>query len=172
MSGSKDDPVSSLSELAVSFPNAGELTATDLSDGLRSQFADAAIIRLGEASHGTQEFFELRFRLTRLLVEEFGVRAIGIEAGFDPLCRVAELVGAVGGCLPLQDAAVVQKVDAKRHLGLSDVRVADKVWRVVSGFQRMAPRTPLLVFSDRLSVFRYFWNDFRNSAGVLTTVGI
>mgnify|MGYP007008814644 CR=1 FL=1 len=78
--------------------------------------------------------------------------------------------GAVGGWLSLQDAAVVQKVDAKRHLGLSDVRVADKLWRVVSGFQRIAPRTPLLVFSDRLSVFRYFWNDFRNSLGWIQPV--
>jgi len=78
--------------------------------------------------------------------------------------------GAVGGCLPLQYAAVVQKVDAKRHLGLSDVRVADKVWRVVSGFQRMDSRTTLLVSSDRLSVFRYFWNDFRNSSVLIQPV--
>ena len=92
MSGSKGDLVSSLSEIAVTFPNEGELTATDLSDRLRSHLDDAAVIGLGEASHGTQEFFELRFRLTRLLVEEFGVRAVGIEAGFDPLCRVNELV--------------------------------------------------------------------------------
>jgi erythromycin esterase len=97
MSGSKDDLVPSLSELAVPFPSAGELTATDLSDGLRSQLDDATVIGLGEASHGTQEFFELRFRLTRLLVEEFGVRAVGIEAGFHPLCRIAELVGAGEG---------------------------------------------------------------------------
>ncbi|ELZ43317.1 succinoglycan biosynthesis [Halorubrum coriense DSM 10284] len=97
MSGSKDDPVSSLSELAVPFPTAGKLTAMDFSDRFRSQLDDATIIGLGEASHGTQEFFELRFRLTRLLVEEFGVRAVGIEAGFDPLCRVAELVDAGEG---------------------------------------------------------------------------
>lgn len=97
MSGSKDDPVSSVSELAVPFPDTGELTAIDLSDRLRSRVDDATIIGLGEASHGTQEFFELRFRLTRLLVEEYGVRVVGIEAGFDPLCQVAELVDAGEG---------------------------------------------------------------------------
>ncbi|MFC4549697.1 MULTISPECIES: erythromycin esterase family protein [Halorussus] len=92
MSGTKEDLLSSLSELAVPFPNADELTATDLPDGLRSRLDDATVIGLGEASHGTEEFYELRFRLIRLLVEEFGVRAVGIEAGFDPLCRVNDLI--------------------------------------------------------------------------------
>lgn len=90
MADPKDDLLSSLSELAVPLPNADELTATDLSDGLRSRFDDATVIGLGEASHGTQEFFDLRFRLIRLLVEEFGVRAVGFEAGFDWVCFVRE----------------------------------------------------------------------------------
>jgi erythromycin esterase len=92
------DLISSVSELAVPFPNGGgDLAQKDLSDGLRSQFADATVIGLGEASHGTQEFFDLRFRLIRLLVEEFGVRAIGFEAPFDPLHRVDDLVVAGEG---------------------------------------------------------------------------
>lgn len=112
MTGPKDDLVSSLSELAVPFPNAGDLTATDLSDRLRSQLDDAAVIGLGEASHGTQEFFDLRFRLTRLLVEEFGVRAVGIEAGFDPLCRVNELVVAGEGDI----RSLLAEIDVYRPL--------------------------------------------------------
>ena len=47
MSQPEEDPLPALSELAVPFPNAGELTAKDLSDGLRSQFDDATIIGLG-----------------------------------------------------------------------------------------------------------------------------
>jgi erythromycin esterase len=91
------DLFSSISDLAIPFPNVGDLAQKDLSDGLRSQFADARVIGLGEASHGTQEFFDLRFRLIRLLVEEFGVRAIGFEAPFDPLHRVDDLVAAGEG---------------------------------------------------------------------------
>lgn len=93
----EDDLLPTLSQLAVPFPNAGDLTATDLSEELRSQLGNAAVIGLGEASHGTQEFFDLRFRLIRLLVEEFGVRAVGFEAPFDPLHRVDELVVAGEG---------------------------------------------------------------------------
>ena len=97
MSEPKADLLSSLSELAVPFPDAGNLTGADLADELCSRLDGATVIGLGESSHGTQEFFELRFELTRLLVEEFGVRAVGLEAGFDPLCRVNELVAAGAG---------------------------------------------------------------------------
>jgi erythromycin esterase-like protein len=83
----EDDLVSSLSELAVPFPNTSGLTATDLPATCHARFDDATVIGLGEASHGTQEFFELRLQLTRLLGAEFGVRAVGFEAEFDPLCR-------------------------------------------------------------------------------------
>lgn len=89
--------VSRVSEVATPIPEAGDLTPSDLPEGLRERFDDATVIGLGEASHGTREFYEHRFRLTRLLVEAFGVRAIGFEAGFDPLCRIAERVAAGEG---------------------------------------------------------------------------
>lgn len=97
MTETNEGLVSSLSDIAVPFPNAADLTATDLPDGLRSRLGDATVIGLGEASHGTREFSELRLRLTRLLVEEFGVRAVGIEAGFDPLCRINDRITAGEG---------------------------------------------------------------------------
>lgn len=97
MTEPKDDLLASLSELAVPFPNANELTAADLPDGLRSRFDDAAVIGLGEASHGTQEFSELRLRLVRLLVEEFGVRAVAFEAPFHQFRRIDERVAAGAG---------------------------------------------------------------------------
>jgi erythromycin esterase len=96
MSELADTLQASVLELAVPLPE-GKLTGTDLSEELRAQFEDATVIGLGEASHGTQEFFDLRFRLIRLLVEEFGVRALGFEAPFDPLHRVDELVAAGEG---------------------------------------------------------------------------
>ncbi|MBP1986855.1 erythromycin esterase family protein [Halolamina salifodinae] len=97
MSETDPDLVLSVSELASPLPRTDELTAAELPAGLRSRFDDATVLGLGEASHGTREFVEQRFRLTRLLVEEFGVRTVGLEAGFDPLCRVGDRIDAGEG---------------------------------------------------------------------------
>ncbi|WP_049979560.1 erythromycin esterase family protein [Halolamina rubra] len=96
MSNPNDDLVSAVSAQAHAFPES-ELRPEDLPPGLATRLDEASVIGLGEASHGTQEFFDLRFRLVRLLVQSFGVRAIGFEAGFDPMCRVGELVAAGEG---------------------------------------------------------------------------
>jgi erythromycin esterase len=49
---------------------------------LDSLFSRAKIFGLGEATHGTKEFFELKHRLLRYLVENHGVRALGFEYDF------------------------------------------------------------------------------------------
>lgn len=126
-----EDLRSSLSELAVPFPNTDDLTTTDLPDGFHSRLDAATVIGLGEASHGTQEFYELRFRLIRLLVEEFGVRAVAFEAPFHEFCRTDERVTAgtgdvrsiltgMDGYRPMQAAPIadlfewLQSVNAER----------------------------------------------------------
>ncbi|MFO7979615.1 MAG: erythromycin esterase family protein [Candidatus Aminicenantes bacterium] len=45
-------------------------------------FSQAQVIGLGEATHGTREFFELKQRLLRYLVENHNVRALGFEFDF------------------------------------------------------------------------------------------
>jgi erythromycin esterase len=49
---------------------------------LDSAVAAARVVGLGEATHGTAEFFELKHRLFRYLVEAHGHRALGYEVGF------------------------------------------------------------------------------------------
>lgn len=49
---------------------------------LWDRLSDARVIGLGEATHGTREFFQLKHRLIRFLVEQLGVRVIGWEANF------------------------------------------------------------------------------------------
>lgn len=49
---------------------------------LREAIADRTIVGLGEATHGTREFFRLKHRLVRFLVEERDVRLFGLEANF------------------------------------------------------------------------------------------
>lgn len=45
-------------------------------------FADAAVIGLGEATHGTREFFRCKHRLIRYLVTELDLRVVGFEATY------------------------------------------------------------------------------------------
>lgn len=47
---------------------------------LRSIFADATIIGMGEATHGTREFVEVRHRLLEFLVSEMGFNTLALEA--------------------------------------------------------------------------------------------
>lgn len=91
------DLVSAVSERATPLPEPADLTPSDLPDALRSQLEEAAVVGLGESSHGTSEFHEVRFALIRLLVAEYGVRAVAFEAGFDPMCRVDDPVVAGEG---------------------------------------------------------------------------
>ena len=47
---------------------------------LKDIIGDARIVSLGEATHGTREFFKMKHRLLKFLVEEMGFTAFGIEA--------------------------------------------------------------------------------------------
>jgi len=49
---------------------------------LGDRLADAEVVGLGEATHGTREFVQFKRRLLRHLVAETGLRALCIEAGF------------------------------------------------------------------------------------------
>lgn len=47
---------------------------------LLEQIGDARIVLLGEATHGTQEFYQTRIQLSKYLIEEKGFHAIAFEA--------------------------------------------------------------------------------------------
>jgi erythromycin esterase-like protein len=46
---------------------------------LKNAAADARIIALGEATHGTSEFFRMKHRVLEFAVMELGVRVFAIE---------------------------------------------------------------------------------------------
>lgn len=52
----------------------------------------ARVIALGEATHGTREFFRLKHRLIRRLVAERGVRLLALEANFTETLAIDEYV--------------------------------------------------------------------------------
>jgi erythromycin esterase-like protein len=49
--------------------------------------ARASIVLIGEASHGTQEFYEMRAAVTRELIEAHGFRAVALEADWPDTFR-------------------------------------------------------------------------------------
>ena len=63
-------------ELATTDPTADHADLAPVGDAL----VDARIIGLGEATHGTREFFQLKHRIVRYLVEEQGLRLFAMEA--------------------------------------------------------------------------------------------
>lgn len=76
-------------------------------DPLLKLVGDARLVLLGEASHGTHEFYRERARITQRLIREKGFNAVAVEADWPDAYRVnryvrgrnddAEAVDALGG---------------------------------------------------------------------------
>ena len=74
---------------AAATPLAGsERDYDDLVDGL----ADAQLVLLGEASHGTHEFYAERARITRRLIVDHGFAGVAVEADWPDAYRVNRYV--------------------------------------------------------------------------------
>src|SRR5262249_9688566 len=65
--------------------------AADL-DPLLDRIGDARFVLLGEASHGTHEYYTWRFAITRRLIEEKGFSFIAVEGDWPDCYRVNRYV--------------------------------------------------------------------------------
>src|SRR3954466_5907974 len=65
-------------------------------DALAILIGDARIVLLGEASHGTHEFYALRAAVTRRLIESRGFRAVTIEGDWPDTRRIDRFVRGRG----------------------------------------------------------------------------
>src|SRR5437867_3748305 len=65
-------------------------------DPLLDAIGDAPIVLLGEASHGTHEFYRERARLSRRLVEAMGFTLVAVEADWPDAYRVNRWVRGEG----------------------------------------------------------------------------
>jgi erythromycin esterase-like protein len=68
------------------------LADADPHDGLIAAIGDARVVMLGEASHGTHEFYAERARITQRLVVEKGFHAVAVEADWPDAYRVNRFV--------------------------------------------------------------------------------
>ena len=69
---------------------------TDVPDRLIELAGDARFVLIGEASHGTHEFYECRAEITKRLIGEKGFSAVAVEADFPDAYRVNRFVRGIG----------------------------------------------------------------------------
>jgi erythromycin esterase-like protein len=70
--------------------------ATSDYDSLIQQIGDARLVLIGEASHGTHEFYRQRAQITKRLIQEKGFAAVAVEADWPDAYRVDRFVrGAI-----------------------------------------------------------------------------
>src|SRR5438093_11426007 len=65
-------------------------------DPLLEIVGDARFVLLGEASHGTHEFYRERAEITKRLIAEKGFRAVAVEADWPDAYRINRYVRGVG----------------------------------------------------------------------------
>jgi len=80
--------IRNLADAAESFPS---IDAADLNP-LIERIGSARIVLLGEATHGTSEFYRMRERITRDLIVKKGFRFVAIEADWPDAARVDHYV--------------------------------------------------------------------------------
>ncbi|MBR0947363.1 protein-L-isoaspartate(D-aspartate) O-methyltransferase [Bradyrhizobium liaoningense] len=80
--------VRNLADAAESFPS---IEAADLGP-LMERIGSARVVLLGEATHGTSEFYRMRERITRDLIVKKGFRFVAIEADWPDAARVDHYV--------------------------------------------------------------------------------
>src|SRR5437764_3234568 len=83
-------------EAAVIAGAARALTTNADYDSLVEMAGEPQCVLIGEASHGTHEFYAIRTVLTRRLIKEKGFRAVALEADWPDSFRVHRFVTGRG----------------------------------------------------------------------------
>jgi erythromycin esterase-like protein/predicted phosphoribosyltransferase len=82
-----DDPVRAVQSHAIRLTD----SAHDY-DRLTQDIGDARIVMIGEATHGTHEFYRERARITQHLIEEKGFNGVAVEADWPDAYRINRYV--------------------------------------------------------------------------------
>jgi erythromycin esterase-like protein len=73
-------------------------------DPLMDLIDDARLVLIGEATHGTHEFYEQRAEITKRLIQEKGFKAVAVEADFPDAYRVNRFVRGTDEDLTAEEA--------------------------------------------------------------------
>lgn len=82
-------------------PLVGAHTDFDL---LLDRIGDARFVLLGEATHGSHEFYRIRAELTKRLIQEKGFSAVAAEADWPDAYRINRFIRGIGRDLDASDA--------------------------------------------------------------------
>ncbi len=88
---SNDSLIKTIREKAVALRG-----ANDAADEILALCGDASFVLIGEASHGTHEFYKCRAEITKRLIAEKGFSAVAVEADFPDAYRVNRFVRGAG----------------------------------------------------------------------------
>jgi protein-L-isoaspartate(D-aspartate) O-methyltransferase len=61
-------------------------------DALLARIGDSRVVLLGEASHGTAEFYDMRARITKELIEKKGFNVIAVEADWPDAAHINHFI--------------------------------------------------------------------------------
>ena len=61
-------------------------------DSLIDMIGDARFVLIGEASHGTHEFYRIRAQISKVLIAQRGFNAVAVEADWPDAYRVNRFV--------------------------------------------------------------------------------
>jgi protein-L-isoaspartate(D-aspartate) O-methyltransferase len=86
----KEDPV--LSRMIAEQCEPFEYIETADLAPLLDRIGEARVVLLGEASHGTSQFYQMRERITRALIETKGFTFVGIEGDWPDAARIDQYV--------------------------------------------------------------------------------
>src|SRR4051812_33525550 len=73
-------------------------------DALLEMIGECRLVLLGEASHGTHEFYRQRGEISRRLIEEKGFAGVAVEADWPDAYRVNRWVRGDGGAGDAEEA--------------------------------------------------------------------
>jgi erythromycin esterase-like protein len=88
----KGAALSDLSTMDVLRDEAQRIRPDENFDRLLEQIGDASVVPLGEAAHGTREFYRMRADICRRLIISKGFDAIAVEADWPHALRVSRFV--------------------------------------------------------------------------------
>ena len=92
----------------IILPFAGSAPALDDKDiSPFSRFAGTKIIALGEATHGTKDFFQMKHRLFKFFVEKHGYKIFGFEADMGECIYIDRFI--------CKDKGTISEIMAKMH---------------------------------------------------------
>lgn len=132
---------------------------------LRTSIGEARVVGMGEATHGTSEFFTLKHRIFKFLVTEMGFNVLGVESGFaESLAIGAYVEGGPRPSFAGQHPELVDLVEWMRSWNSSGRRPTLHFF----GFDMQSPTAAV---SGALAVARRIDHAIARIAGDLAPLG-